>query len=157
MKKVGIITFHNALNYGATLQAYALCRFLNDNGYEAEVLNYVNPKMQKEIKVWYPFLHLSRPVDRLYGLMKIPLRIRQKHMFDRFINERMNISGPIVSSANSLNAFLDMYDVFIAGSDQVFNFNGTGEDYNFFLQFEFVKFEKLEFVPARNCHFYWTN
>ena len=27
MKKIGIVTFHQALNYGAKLQAYALQRF----------------------------------------------------------------------------------------------------------------------------------
>ena len=34
MKKIGIVTFHQALNYGAKLQAYALQQFLEKNGIE---------------------------------------------------------------------------------------------------------------------------
>ena len=37
--KIGIVTFHRALNYGAVLQAYALCHFLNDNGFDAEIID----------------------------------------------------------------------------------------------------------------------
>ena len=40
MKKIGIVTFHQALNYGAKLQAYALQQFLEKNGIE----NYVYKK-----------------------------------------------------------------------------------------------------------------
>lgn len=32
MKKVGIVTFHTALNYGAIMQTYALQTFLNSIG-----------------------------------------------------------------------------------------------------------------------------
>lgn len=33
--KVGIITFHNAINYGALLQTYALQQTINSIGYIA--------------------------------------------------------------------------------------------------------------------------
>ena len=33
MKKVGIITFHNAHNYGAVLQAYALKKYIQKARY----------------------------------------------------------------------------------------------------------------------------
>lgn len=39
MKKIGIVTFHQALNYGAKLQAYALQQFLK-NGIENDVIDY---------------------------------------------------------------------------------------------------------------------
>ena len=39
-KKVGILTFHNTLNYGASLQAYALCRVLRNIGADAEIIDY---------------------------------------------------------------------------------------------------------------------
>lgn len=42
-KKIGILTFHNAHNYGAVLQAYALKTKLNRMGYKAKILNYQNP------------------------------------------------------------------------------------------------------------------
>ena len=42
MKKIGILTFHYADNYGAVLQAYALRKVLNTfEDCEAEIINYV--------------------------------------------------------------------------------------------------------------------
>ena len=38
--KIGIMTFHRAINYGAVLQTYALQKYLNDSGYDAEVIDY---------------------------------------------------------------------------------------------------------------------
>ena len=38
--KVGILTFHRAINYGAVLQAWALKTFLQNKGYEACVIDY---------------------------------------------------------------------------------------------------------------------
>ncbi len=31
-KKIGIITVHRNVNYGANLQAYASCKYLNNSG-----------------------------------------------------------------------------------------------------------------------------
>ena len=42
MKKIGIVTFHQALNYGAKLQAYALQQFLEKNGIENDVIDYTH-------------------------------------------------------------------------------------------------------------------
>ena len=36
--KIGVITFHGADNYGSVLQAYALTEYLNDKGYDAEII-----------------------------------------------------------------------------------------------------------------------
>ena len=40
--KIGIITFHRAVNYGAVLQAYALQHALEGLGAQAEILDYRN-------------------------------------------------------------------------------------------------------------------
>ena len=40
MKKVGIITFHAAHNYGSMLQAYALQQTVLKLGYECEIINF---------------------------------------------------------------------------------------------------------------------
>jgi len=38
--KIGILTFHRALNYGAFLQAYATKSFLSSKGYDVEMVDY---------------------------------------------------------------------------------------------------------------------
>ena len=41
MKKIASITFHWAANYGAVLQAFALQKFLKNNGFDTEIIDYV--------------------------------------------------------------------------------------------------------------------
>ena len=38
--KLGILTFHYIPNIGATLQAYALCKYLRNQGVECEIIDY---------------------------------------------------------------------------------------------------------------------
>ena len=40
MKKIGILTFHNAYNYGAVLQCYALQKVIGNKNFNVEVINY---------------------------------------------------------------------------------------------------------------------
>ena len=49
--KIGIITFHKAINYGAILQCYALQSFLKDAGYDVQILNYESPYIKSVYKV----------------------------------------------------------------------------------------------------------
>ena len=46
MKKIGIITFHKAINYGSVLQAYSLQHLLESEGYLVEIIDY-EPKKYK--------------------------------------------------------------------------------------------------------------
>ena len=56
IKKTGILTFHNAHNYGAALQAFALRNKLRNMGYEAEIINYCNKSISKNYrKVLRPY------------------------------------------------------------------------------------------------------
>ena len=45
--KIGILTFHNAINYGAVLQAYATQELLKSMGHSAEVIDYRNLAIEK--------------------------------------------------------------------------------------------------------------
>ena len=42
MNKVGLISTHFAINYGAVLQAYALRKVIENIGYDCEIIDY-NP------------------------------------------------------------------------------------------------------------------
>ena len=48
--KIGIITYHKFNNCGSMLQAYALQRYLELSGYDAEIINYII-KDNKENKI----------------------------------------------------------------------------------------------------------
>ena len=45
--RLGILTFFNAHNYGAVMQAYALKTYLKSLGHEVQIINYRNPCIDK--------------------------------------------------------------------------------------------------------------
>ena len=136
MKKVGIITVSRTYNYGAELQAYALQKKLNQMGYKAEIIDYLYFKNSK-----YKYTSLSKPLfrfsskqtfkefvlyriispvyDALMPLLVKPLRIKMKN-FKSFSNNISNFSKQYRSFEALYKANLD-YDVYIAGSDQLWN------------------------------------
>lgn len=48
--KIGIITFINTINFGASLQAYALQEFLKEIKQEPEIIQYVNKTIEDKEK-----------------------------------------------------------------------------------------------------------
>ena len=145
--KIGILTFHNALNFGATLQAYALCEYLKCGGHQAEIINYLNPKTKKEIGLFYSRTDEGIS-DRLLRYCNLPARLKSIKSYRRFFNENMTLSGNIISTAEELSLLCEKYDKIIVGSDQIFNYNGTGEDFNFYLDFLRDNNKKTAYAPS---------
>ena len=142
---IGILTFHNALNFGATLQAYALLTFLKNRGYECEVINYINPKMMDEISLLHCYKHSSGLSKAIHLLNLHSRKCSYKH-YSEFFKKNMAFSGEIISTIEELKRVNDKYDAIVVGSDQVFNIQGTGEDFNFYL--EFTNKRKIAYAPS---------
>lgn len=103
--KIGILTFHMAHNCGAMLQAFALCSFLNSfPNTECEIIDYRLP----DIYTKYEFL-LSQPYVE-------PKRFK----FEKYLNDVLPISSRITDIS-----LAKPYDLYIVGSDQVWNPNIT--------------------------------
>lgn len=143
-KKVGILTFHNAHNYGAVLQAYALKTKLNRMGYDACVLNYRNKYIARNYK---KVLHIDfwkrdilpsrwgkviREVrDVFYGL---PEWQRQWKVFEQFISEKLLEGNSRQLSLEDVAA--SDCDIYVLGSDQIWARELThGMDPAYFGQF----------------------
>ncbi len=108
MLKIGIITIHSDLNYGAALQAYALCSYLVNMGYDAKIINYI--KIPNRPRV-YPF-----PKSIAYKLMNAPRLYRYREFLKGSLsNIRYNSLDEI------MNGFDEPFDIVISGSDQVWN------------------------------------
>lgn len=106
--RVGTITFHWVTNYGAVLQAYALQKFLLKNGYETEVINYV-PYAVKYRQILSNIKRCN--IDNLIKEYKIN-KFRKKNMF---------FSSTKYYKNSELKKVNQLYDLFICGSDQVWN------------------------------------
>lgn len=130
--KVGILTFHNAINYGAILQAYALQHVVSDMGCDCKIINYRSPAVDKQ----YRWKKLNEhPYWKTY-IMQIFSKHRldkKKNAFAEFQNNNMKISEPIKCvSPESISC----YDAVIVGSDQVFNPKNTEGDKTYLLDFD---------------------
>lgn len=70
MKRIGILTFHNTLNYGAHLQAYALCRYIRDLGYECDIIDYQSDSIVNSYDLRFRN-HISSPKSFLKYIMTV--------------------------------------------------------------------------------------
>lgn len=133
MKTIGIMTIHTTYNYGAVLQAYATEAFFNNNGYDAELIDYTNPHIQEMLKLTYKqygkwtgyikTLILNTLFKRLYYYRKGFGKIHDTCRFSRKYDTRESLDEA-------------EYDILVAGSDQLWNPMISGElDPVFFLQF----------------------
>lgn len=134
--KVGILTIHAAYNYGAMLQAYATQEALKKLGHEVQIIDFYpidleqsnlmtkTPKSIKEL-VKYVFAKLNphvqkkiRRFNEFRGLMQLSSRYYSK--------EELYRSPP-------------KFDLFLVGSDQVWN-----------MERSFNSFYFLDFINSKN-------
>ncbi len=108
MLKIGIITIHSDLNYGAALQAYALCSYLRDSGYDAKIINYI--KIPNSPRV-YPF-----PKNIAYKIMNAPRLNRYRSFIKPLLSDKTYNSVDEV-----VNNFDEDFDILLSGSDQIWN------------------------------------
>ena len=156
MKKIGIITFCNCMNYGAELQAFALQKKLNMLGVDAEVIN-----IEKEFGVLegsirtvfdaivsrYKKYGLLKGTSKTIELIKTKLaakqaqrdnvdKLEEKHkIFDDFWNTYIRHSDTFYTLENLRNIKYLPYDTIVAGSDQIWNYMQTRYLDVFFLNF----------------------
>lgn len=139
MSKCAILTFNQAINYGAVLQMYALQQIILYCGDECEILDYRSQFFEKlykrkSIKDWMS-------LRNLYHFMFKNNYIKYNYDgFSNFIHTYVNLTKDTYSSPEQLETLNNKYDCFIVGSDQVFNMYCNGNDDTFFLNF--VKDEK---------------
>lgn len=140
MKKIRIVTFQNACNQGAILQCFALLNAIKKIGYkDVEVLNYRNPNIENEYKVF------SKPTGKYLVFKYIKSLIRgivyynnlntRNKKFEKVINEKLVLTKPLTKKEILKNNY-DSNFVFVAGSDQIWNTDLTnGFDDVYFLNF----------------------
>ena len=144
---VGILTFHKAINYGAVLQAYALRTAVEAMGKPCAVVNYVGEKMHAESRPMY-IARCGSVVDQLLYYYRLPMRAATVKKFEQFCRTSLNLSHEEVIGEDALRALPETWDAFITGSDQVFNYDGTGEDFNYYLEFAKGQAKKIAYAPS---------
>lgn len=122
--KVGILTFHRPINYGAYLQSFALSNHLHTifPNIEFEIVDYIAPKEKKNI-----YLNILRTV-KWYGISAGFKEIKKIKVFKNAL-ECLPLSNEYfcTEDLDEVYSYIDRkYDMLIIGSDAVFNWNQNG-------------------------------
>lgn len=139
--KINIITCHRAFNYGAVLQTYALQKYLKDNNYDVQVIDYV-PKYIEKRKSQNKniILRIVRPLLRFYDFKK------SNKVFTKFLIDNIDLTTKY-ATYEQLEKNTPEAEVYIAGSDQIWNCDlENGKDDAYFLKF--VKDDKKKISYA---------
>ena len=135
---IGILTFHYADNYGALLQAFALQKYLSENGHTVYFLNYIP---EKEKKFYSDKIFCSDGIKLL--AKKIISNIQRKDSIKVFSNFRAKyfsipITGKIMNNTDAL----------IVGSDQVWNERIVGNIEPYLFAGEAVGIKKISYAAS---------
>lgn len=134
MKKIGIVTFHRAHNYGAVLQAYALNKVIENLGYDVGFVDVQHENIAEGYRL-IPKINVNKPLFTAKGYIHFlldPLRkIKRSKGFNNFI--KCNFKLIPVNQENNI-------DIIVLGSDQIWNPEYT----NGFVDFHFGKIDGLK-------------
>ena len=149
MKSVGIITMHRVKNCGSLLQAYALQRKIVDYGYLCEIIDYKYPN-----KNHLEFLNQNQTNKKniKYFIGKILfffILFGQKRKMELFLKNQLNLSKHSYKSNSELKSAPPIYDMYCAGSDQIWNPRFNCNDDIFYMSF--VPEKKKIFSYASSC------
>lgn len=127
---------HRVLNYGSSLQAFALYKTIKKLGHDCEIIDYQYPnqfhkdnsKERRNLKSELSFFLLRVRTFILYRGKK------QRRRFVTFWQEQIKTS-PYYASKNEIFKNPPLYDVYMTGSDQVWNPKCMKGDNVFFCDF----------------------
>lgn len=127
-KKIGVITVHKNVNYGANLQAFASCKYLNKLGYDCSLIDYTLPEHEKSTHLfsWLkqswdgePNKSLQRKVKLAVALaMSAPWKHKRLKAFSVFRKKYIKTT-PFCENLQEIAAL--GLDTMVCGSDQIWN------------------------------------
>ena len=148
--RIAAITFHGAHNYGSVLQAYALQTFVQNLCAERHVacdykiINYRSP-FQKEMYGELPPTSLKRGIKRMMELPYYTSISTQRQKFESFLSTYLRLTKEI-NQEEELSRFQEVFDVFISGSDQIWNIRAA--DFSYAYMCEFTQKKKISYAAS---------
>lgn len=121
--KIGILTFHRALNYGAVLQCFALQEALKSIGHEVRIIDYRPPYLEsyRNGLSFYAFSKASGLIQKikyvLVGLLMQRKKRKSSKVFDAFLKAYFDLDSDYQSNIIEIKG----YDAIVFGSDQIWS------------------------------------
>lgn len=150
--EIGIITTFRQANFGSVLQAFSLQFVLEKMGYDAKLIDYKYPNIF-HYKNGYP--RKSFWVTKKYKLRlllgKMGLKPKNKMLLmNDFISQNI-ICTKTYGSKRQLRSNPPLFDVYISGSDQIWNPNTMFGDMSYFLDFAPGTAKKIAYSSSFSC------
>ena len=151
--KVGIITYHESISYGANLQCLALQMYLEEIQCDPEIINYSNTaylelrsKNKTKTLIKRALNFFKSPVVFSKAKLNANKIEKQKENFKKELEKRDNkffdfqkkyykLSKKRYKNYSEIQKNCPEYDAYICGSDQIWNPGFCDMDDNYFLTF----------------------
>lgn len=154
MKKIGILTLHRANNYGAVLQNFALLRTIGFLGFFAETIDYVIPIIDDGYRPKL-FLKNKNKFQMLkancWNMFNISNELRQYNKYKDFRNKYLKISKDSFDKTTISNSD---YDLYIVGSDQIWNKDIVDNEHEQTFCLEFTNMKKASYAASCGSIYY---
>ena len=148
-KKIGIITMHRINNYGSVLQAFALQYIIEKMGFDVQLIDYNYPNIFQYTRgVALPKNDWKAKVIK--GMSWLHPYNRYDYKFQDFRNRYFKLS-PYYKDFDVIHQKAISYDLYITGSDQVWNPKFTKGDTTFLLDFAEKNANKISYASSFSC------
>lgn len=147
MKRIAIITYSRAYNYGSALQTYALNRYLRELGNEVKTIDYTTNDQQRLYSIFEPINGFKSMLRNLQSIRYYNSLQTHKQRFDDFLMRNVPMTNKI-SNSDELFRLNDQFDYFICGSDQIWNVQCDDFDSNYMLSFVKDKNKCIAYAPS---------
>jgi hypothetical protein len=120
-KTVGILTYHNAYNHGAVLQAFALQRTLAGLGNACSIIDYDERRPDGDYRLFRVPLTRSNIRHDLLMLLNVRAHRTSRIRYKRFRAEHLSLTAQSYQSIDDIVRGDLRFDAFVAGSDQIWH------------------------------------
>lgn len=122
--KIGILTFHRAINYGAIIQCYVLYTTLSAMGHNVEVIDYRPHYIEHDRKYYNPTdLKGKNTKEKIRYVISCFLQILSKKRMNKIADDYLKSNIKFSKICTCGHDIPKDYDVIFFGSDQIWNPN----------------------------------
>lgn len=153
--KIGIITIHKSeVNYGACLQCYALWKYISKLGHDCEVIDLLRPSQSgyhykldsiKGLKVFL-LLGVKLSFSKKLAILR-DKQVRRRINRYRDFNNTIKYSSTY-DSPSKIDKTPPIYDIYISGSDQIWNPNMSFNNKPYLLSFVPDEKKKIAYASS---------
>ena len=119
--RTGLITFHFAHHYGAQLQALATMKAIQSLGHECQIIDYRLPHTTRTNQIFKKSRSVRDMASDAHTALHYAAFQRRFQRFEDFVAQEMELSPRRYTAFEQLREEPPAYDVYVAGSDQIWN------------------------------------